>query len=103
MKTETNAYRDAVTWVREEVERNTCIADEEATATADGFVSGFLHGMRKGMQGSLVPQGPAAEEFWRGNYRAALEWDREHYMGVGDEDAPTDRVRSPDNFGETRQ
>lgn len=80
--TETEAYRQAVTWVRDEIETQTCIADEESTAAADGFVSGMLHGMRMGALSSLVVQGDTAEAFWRGNYRAALKWDREHYMGV---------------------
>lgn len=85
MQTETEAYRQAVAWVRDEIELNTCIADEEATATADGFVSGFLLGLRKGAMGSLVVQGDTAEAFWRGNYQAALEWDRKHYMGLTDD------------------
>lgn len=85
MQTETEAYRQAVAWVRDEIELNTCIADEEATAAADSFVSGMLHGLRMGAQGSLVVQGNTAEAFWRLNYRTALDWDRKHYMGVEDD------------------
>ena len=85
MLTESQAYRQAVTWVRHEIEENTCIEGGDACAAADGFVSGFLHGLRKGALGVLVVQGSTAEAYWRGNYRAALEFDREHFMGLEDD------------------
>jgi hypothetical protein len=85
MKTETEAYRDAGTWVRDEIMQSTCLDIEEATAAADGFVSGFAHGMRAGSMGGLIVQGDAAEAFWRSNYRGALEYDRKHHMGLEDE------------------
>jgi hypothetical protein len=86
MLTETEAYRAAVAWVRDEIETSTCIAGEEATAAADSFVSGMLHGLRMGGQGQLVVQGTTAEAFWRGNYCAALKWDRAHFMGLEDDE-----------------
>jgi len=76
MLTELEAATQATTWVKNEVEIQTCISDEEAEQLASGFVTGFLHGLRMGGQGILVVQGPTAEAFWRQNYRTALEWER---------------------------
>ncbi len=76
---QTEAYRRAVAWVRAEIALQTCIADEEATAAADSFVSGLLQGIRACGGGSLVIED---EMYWRGHYRCALEYDRKHFMGL---------------------
>jgi hypothetical protein len=78
--TEQEAYEQACFWVHDQIEKTTCISDDEATLMAAGFVTGLLHGMRKGSLGEHVIQGPTAEAFWRGNWDQSLAFEREKIL-----------------------
>jgi len=85
MKTRAEAWTQAVEWVADEIEKQTCISDVEAVQHAAGFVSGVLHGLRVGSMGHRIAgegNDPTAENYWRRIYIESLEWDRHHVMGI---------------------
>lgn len=81
--TEQEAYNQAALWVADQIEKTTCISDEDATQLAMGFVGGMLHGLRMGALGTLVVQDRTAEAYWRGNWDAALAFERENILENG--------------------
>lgn len=77
MLSEKDAATQATEWVRDEVEQHTCLADDDSQKYAEGFVTGMIRGILQSGGGSQVIQGPTAENFWRGNLREALAWERQ--------------------------